>query len=444
MNKNISVYQVSDLLNEMRRLMEVSYPEIWIEGELSSLSTPASGHIYFSLKDEKSQLRCAMFRSRVDINRYKPQVGDLVKVRAKISVYTARGDLQCIVQHIEEAGEGLLQRRFEELKVKLKNQGLFDSNNKKNLPNFANNIGIITSPSGAAIKDVLSTLNRRCPAIPVTIYPVVVQGETAANSIIEAIKNAVQDGRCDVLILTRGGGSLEDLWCFNDELLANEIFNCPIPIVSGVGHEVDFTISDLVADHRAPTPTAAAEILSPDTNQLQKQIRSLWSRLTSSCNRYLQQEGQNVDHSFQQLVHPSQKLKINFERLNAQTKNLNYSMQQIFLQQKTTLNDHQYRLQAQTPDKQIAQLMKNGQTLANRLVLAKNQKLKATKQSYLALSQTLHAVSPLATLERGFSIARDDDNTILRDINKINIEDKISVQLNSGLLKCTIDEVIDH
>ena len=444
MNKNISVYQVSDLLNEMRRLMEVSYPEIWIEGELSSLSTPASGHIYFSLKDEKSQLRCAMFRSRVDINRYKPQVGDLVKVRAKISVYTARGDLQCIVQHIEEAGEGLLQRRFDELKVKLKKQGLFDSNNKKNLPSFANNIGIITSPSGAAIKDVLSTLNRRCPAIPVTIYPAVVQGETAANSIIEAIKNACQDSRCDVLILTRGGGSLEDLWCFNDELLANEIFNCPIPIVSGVGHEVDFTISDLVADHRAPTPTAAAEMLSPDTSQLQKQLRSLWSRLTSSCNRYLQQEGQNVDHSFQQLVHPAQKLNINFERLNTQTKNLQYSMQQILLQQKTTLNDFQYRLQAQRPDKLITQLMKNGQTLANRLVLAKNQKLKVTKQSYLAISQTLHAVSPLATLDRGFSITRNDDNTILRDINKITIKDKISVQLNSGLLKCTIDDVIDH
>ena len=195
-----------------------------------------------------------------------------------------------------------------------------------------------------------------------------VQGETAANSIIEAIKNACQDSRCDVLILTRGGGSLEDLWCFNDELLANEIFNCPIPIVSGVGHEVDFTISDLVADHRAPTPTAAAEMLSPDTSQLQKQLRSLWSRLTSSCNRYLQQEGQNVDHSFQQLVHPAQKLNINFERLNTQTKNLQYSMQQILLQQKTTLNDFQYRLQAQRPDKLITQLMKNGQTLANRLV----------------------------------------------------------------------------
>ena len=177
MNRNSNVYQVSQLTDEMRRLMEVSYPEIWIEGELSSLSTPASGHLYFSLKDERSQLRCAMFKGRASINRYKPKAGDLVRVRAKISVYSARGDLQCIVQHIEEAGEGLLQRRFEELKAMLNGQGLFNQSNKKNIPSFAKHIGIVTSPSGAAVRDIISTLKRRCPGIPVTVYPAVVQGE---------------------------------------------------------------------------------------------------------------------------------------------------------------------------------------------------------------------------------------------------------------------------
>ena len=331
MNKATSIYQVSDLLNEMRRLMEASYAEIWIEGELSSLSTPASGHLYFSLKDQQSQLRCAMFRNRASTSKYNPKVGDLVRVRAKISVYTARGDLQCIVQYIEEAGEGLLQRRFEELKTKLKAQGLFEPAHKQPLPSFAEHIGIITSPTGAAIKDVISTLQRRCPAIPVIIYPAVVQGQSAAASIIEAIRNARQHGQCDVLVLTRGGGSLEDLWCFNDENLANEIFDCPIPIISGVGHEVDFTIADLVSDLRAPTPTAAAEILSPDTNQLQSQLRSLWLRLSNSGHRYLQQSGQNVDHSFQQLVHPKQQLSIIRERLNVQANHFKRSIEQTFL-----------------------------------------------------------------------------------------------------------------
>jgi len=206
MSRNKNVYQVSQLTDEMRRLMEVSYPEIWIEGELSSLSTPVSGHIYFSLKDERSQLRCAMFKRRASISRYRPIAGDLVRVRAKISVYPARGDLQCIVQHIEEAGEGILQRRFEELKASLNAQGLFDQSHKKAIPVFPKHIGIVTSPSGAAIRDIISTLKRRCPGIPVTIYPAIVQGDTGASSIIKAIQDAVAHQRCDVLLLSRGGG----------------------------------------------------------------------------------------------------------------------------------------------------------------------------------------------------------------------------------------------
>ena len=295
MNRNTNVYQVSQLSEEMRRLMETSYPEIWIEGELSSLSTPASGHLYFSLKDERSQLRCAMFKGRAGISRYRPKVGDLVRVRAKISVYTARGDLQCIVQHMEEAGEGVLQRRFEELKEKLSNEGLFQQSHKQPLPFFPKRIGIVSSPTGAAVRDIISTLKRRCPGIPVTIYSAVVQGDTASNSIASAIRDAVQHQACDILLLSRGGGSLEDLWCFNHEDLAREIHRCPIPIVSGVGHEVDVTISDLVADLRAPTPTAAAELVSPDRDQLCNQLASLQFRLPRSLERLLQTKSQQVD-----------------------------------------------------------------------------------------------------------------------------------------------------
>lgn len=443
MSKQTPVYQVSDLLNEMRRLMEVSYPEIWIEGELSSLSTPASGHLYFSLKDEQSQLRCAMFRNRASINRYKPNVGDLVRVRAKISVYTARGDLQCIVQHIEEAGEGLLQRRFEELKAKLNSQGLFNSEHKQQLPSFAKRIGIITSPTGAAVKDILSTLKRRCPGIPITIYPAVVQGETAAKTIIEAIQNATRHNQCDVLIVTRGGGSLEDLWCFNDEQLANTIFTSPIPIVSAVGHEVDITISDLVADQRAPTPTAAAEILSPDTTTLQNQLRSLSYRLANNSKRHFQYKAQNVDSLFRQLVHPKQQLKLNQERLQVVSKILKQTVQRTLTQKTANLSQSQQRLTAQSPHKKLEQLQKQSQSLADRLLLAKTQKLKSYQQQYLTFSKTLHAVSPLATLDRGFSITRKTDNAILRNVDDIDVDETIQVQLKSGSLKCTVNEIAE-
>ncbi|MBX2846683.1 MAG: exodeoxyribonuclease VII large subunit [Acidiferrobacterales bacterium] len=441
MNKAKTVYQVSDLLNEMRRLMEVSYPEIWIEGELSSLSAPASGHLYFSLKDEQSQLRCAMFRNRASISRYQPKAGDLVRVRAKISVYTARGDLQCIVQHIEEAGEGILQKRFEELKQKLNQQGLFDSNHKQSLPSFAQRIGIITSPTGAAVKDVLSTLNRRCPGIPVTIYPAVVQGESAPESIIGAIKNANQHQQCDVLILTRGGGSLEDLWCFNDERLANEIFNCAIPIVSGVGHEVDFTIADLVADQRAPTPTAAAELLSPDNNQLQAQLQSLWFRLTNGGNRLIQQQAQRVDHTFQLLVHPKEQLHLKFERLQQQAKNLSRVSRQSLQHRLIKSNQMRQRFKALSLNKRIEQSRRSNRSLNDRLQLSMQQNLKSFQQQTTSASQTLNAVSPLATLDRGFSITRDKQKQILRDSEQVKINQSINVQLKSGTLECTVDVV---
>jgi len=439
MSHSVTVYQVSELSNEMRRLMERSYPEIWIEGELSSLSAPASGHLYFSLKDNQSQLRCAMFKGRASINRYKPKAGDLVRVRAKISVYTARGDLQCIVQHIEEAGEGLLQRRFEELKTKLNAQGLFDQTHKKDIPPLPKHIGLITSASGAAVKDILTTLKRRCPGIPVTIYPTVVQGDTAAKNIIDAINNSVQHQKCDVLVLTRGGGSIEDLWCFNDEQLAQSIFNCPIPIVSGVGHEVDITIADLVADLRAPTPTAAAEMISPDTSHLLANLQSLHFRLPRSMQRLVEQKTQLIDMTTRQLVHPRQQLKQNQLKLETSSKRISQLMQQHLFQRQNQLKQSQQRFKTPITNSSLKKQKINN--LGQRFKLANSNNHKQLIQQFSSLSEQLHLVSPLATINRGFSIARDQNDKILRSKDQVEKNQMIEVQLSDGKLDCTVNEI---
>lgn len=439
MNQSPMVYQVSELSNEMRRLMETSYPEIWIEGELSSLSTPASGHLYFSLKDTNSQLRCAMFKGRASINRYRPRAGDLVRVRAKISVYTARGDLQCIVQHIEEAGEGLLQRRFEELKQRLNQQGLFNLEHKKTLPTFAKHIGLVTSPSGAAVKDILTTLKRRCPNIPVTVYPCVVQGETAAESIITAIGDAVQHGKADVIILSRGGGSLEDLWCFNDEQLAHAIYKCPILIVSGVGHEVDITIADLAADVRAPTPTAAAEIVSPDTKQLIAGIQSLHFRLPRSMERLLQRLSQNVDMTSRQLVHPRQQLKSKRQNLENTSQMLHRRMQLKLSWLNTQFSSTQTRFSS--PNKLFQSKASQIATVAKRLQLAQNNQFNRKVHRYTAIADQLNMVSPLATLDRGFSITRNQSSNIVKKIQQTKVDDQLSIQLSNGEIECKVTNI---
>lgn len=443
MSQSKNVYQVSQLTDEMRRLMEVSYPEIWIEGELSSLSTPASGHLYFSLKDERSQLRCAMFKGRASINRYKPKAGDLVRVRAKISVYTARGDLQCIVQHIEEAGEGLLQRRYEELKNNLNAEGLFDQSHKKTLPSFPKHIGVVSSPSGAAVRDIISTLKRRCPGIPVTLYPAVVQGETAAKSIISAIGDAVQHQCADVLIVSRGGGSLEDLWCFNHEDLARAIYKCPIPVVSGVGHEVDVTISDLVADLRAPTPTAAAELVSPNTEQLVNQLDTITFRLPKSFERLLQRKAQQVDMTGKQLVHPKRQLEINKDKLRQTAKRLERRVENLLSRQNERLGHQSLRFSNQTPSKLIQQKSLAAQSLFKRLHRNNTLQIDSTRRNLENLAGQLHLISPLATLSRGFTIAKDDKGNIIRHASQVRSNETISLTLAKGHLDCTVNEVKD-
>ncbi|NNG14391.1 MAG: exodeoxyribonuclease VII large subunit, partial [Gammaproteobacteria bacterium] len=273
------VFSVSELSGAARELLEDNFPLIWVEGEISNLAQPASGHIYFSLKDPSAQLRCAMFRMKRRLLDFDPENGQQVLVRAKVSLYEARGDFQLIIEHMEEAGDGALRREYEAMKRRLRNEGLFEAAHKQAIPELPKQIGVLTSPTGAAIRDILSVLKRRFPSIPILIYPVPVQGQGATKKIAQAIELANIRRECDVLLLSRGGGSLEDLWAFNEELLAHAIFKSEIPIVSAVGHEVDFTIADFVADVRAATPSAAAELLSPDRQEWLARLNSLQRRL---------------------------------------------------------------------------------------------------------------------------------------------------------------------
>ncbi|MFS8609180.1 MAG: exodeoxyribonuclease VII large subunit, partial [Gammaproteobacteria bacterium] len=289
------VYTPSRLNREARMLLERGLPALWLEGEISNFSRPSSGHWYFSLKDEAAQIRCAMFRQRNVLARFTPKDGMHVQARGRVSLYEPRGDYQFILDYIEEAGEGLLRRKFEELKNKLAAEGLFDPARKRSLPKIPRRIGVITSPTGAAIRDILHILKRRFCSIPVLIYPVQVQGAAAAPQIAAAIRLAGRRAECDVLILARGGGSLEDLWAFNEEIVARAIYECPIPIVSGVGHEVDFTIADFVADVRAPTPSGAAELVVPDSAEWVRAFATLERRLTSTLRRLLNERIQRMD-----------------------------------------------------------------------------------------------------------------------------------------------------
>ena len=333
-----------------------------------------------------------------------------------------------------------MQRRFEELKASLNQQGLFDQTHKKPIPAFAKHIGIVTSPSGAAVRDIVSTLKRRCPGIPITIYPAVVQGDSAANSIIQAMRDAVQHQQCDVLLLSRGGGSLEDLWCFNHEQVAHEIYNCPIPVVSGVGHEVDVTIADLVADLRAPTPTAAAELVSPNTEQLINQLASLTFRLPRSFERLIQRRAQQVDFAGRQLVHPRQQLERNRSKVEQTSIRLQSLMSSRLKQPKLAADNLSKRLIYQNPNKLLETKTSDISTMSQRLHKATQTKLALTKRSTEHIASKLHLVSPLATLDRGFAIARDNTNAIVRSTQQVGKDDTIDLQLSDGKLACKVVE----
>lgn len=437
------IYTVSRLNHESRTLLEQTFPLIWIEGEISNLAKPSSGHFYFSLKDQDAQVRCAMFRNRNIHLRFKPEEGQQVLLRARISLYEGRGEFQIIAEHMEEEGDGALLRAFEQLKLKLATEGLFDSAHKKPLPKLAKRIGIITSPSGAAVQDILTVLKRRFPAIPVLIYPTSVQGKAAIQEIVDAIQLANQRKECDVLILARGGGSLEDLWCFNEERVAYTIYESSIPIISGIGHEVDITIADLVADQRAPTPSAAAEQISPDVDEWAYTVTLLGRRMNNTIQDVLNQLKQQLTWLYKSLQqqHPGNYLQQHSQRLDNLEQHLKNYKKHYFRHQWATLAHCFNELQQHTPMHQLNNMNMHCQNLSTRLQQAARQQLALHNQRLAIPARALNAVSPLATLDRGYAITRRKrDNKILQDTDDVKIGEKIETRLARGTLLCNVEK----
>lgn len=435
------IYSVCRLNAEARALLEGAFPLIWVQGELSNVSRPSSGHLYFTLKDASAQVRCAMFRGNNRFLKFRPEDGAQVVIRANLSLYEARGDYQLIVQSMEEAGDGALQRAFEVLKQKLAVEGLFDAAHKAELPTLPKRIGVITSPTGAAIRDILSVLQRRFPAIPVLIYPVSVQGAGAGKEIAATIRRADQRRDCDVLIVARGGGSLEDLWAFNEEIVARAIYECGIPIVSGVGHEVDFTIADFVADQRAPTPSVAAEMVSPDQNEWLNQLRALDSELYKRLRRKQERLGERLNWLSKRLQqqHPGQRLRQRAQRLDELEQRLRLALRAGQRHRRAQLATLMARLQQHHPAPRLQHLRDLEAALARRLHTATRTHLQRLRQKLTGAMRALDTVSPLATLDRGYAIVTTADGQVLRDAQRTQPGDQVTARLAQGRLRCTVD-----
>lgn len=436
------IYTVSRLNREVRTVLEGSFPLIWLEGEISNLARPGSGHWYFTLKDEAAQVRCAMFRNRNILVKGKPENGMQVLVRARIGLYEARGEYQLVIEHLEEAGDGALRRAFEVLKAKLDAAGLFDQAHKQPIPALPRSIGVITSPTGAAIHDILTTLKRRFPGIPVIVYPVPVQGAEAAGEIARMITLAGERNECDVLLLARGGGSLEDLWAFNEEVVARAIYACPIPLVAGVGHEVDITIADFVADQRAPTPTAAAELVSPNQQEWRQRLLQLQSRLQRTAMRMLDARQQQLRYVSGRLPHPARRLEERLQRLDELALRRNHAMQHLLRHRDAEIKMMQERLQQFSPRQRLAQYRLQSHNLGTRLLTALRHRLQHQQQQLQHLAHALDTVSPLATLSRGYAIVTTAaDDKIVRRASEVNTGDTIHTRLAQGRLESTITKI---
>ncbi len=434
------IFTVSRLNREVRALLELSLPLIWLEGELSNLARPASGHMYFSLKDEKAQVRCAMFRMRNMHLRFQPENGTHVLVRARVGLYEARGEYQLIVEHMEEAGDGALRRQFEELKSRLAKEGLFDEAAKRPLPALPRQLGIVTSPTGAAIRDILTVLQRRFPAIPIIIYPVPVQGVGAGREIARMIARAGERDECDVLIVGRGGGSLEDLWAFNEEVVARAIRDCPVPVVSAVGHEIDFTIADFAADHRAPTPSAAAEVVSPDRTEWLERLSARESRLRRCMNSQLQQSTQRLHWLKKRLKHPGRRLTEIAQRLDEMEQRMRRAQRGHLRHLSVRLDRARAHLARVAPSNRIQRLESRRRELERRLQVAVEHRQEAAAQRLASAARALDSVSPLSTLSRGYAIVSREDHTVVRRYTDVKTGDRVNARLHEGHLVCRVEE----
>ena len=444
-NPKTIIYSVSQLNRNVKSLLEQNFFAIQITGEISNLSRPSSGHLYFSLKDERAQVRCALFRSQAQRLKFIPENGLQIQASASVSLYEARGDYQLIINQMQETGDGALRRAFEQLQAKLAAKGLFAAEHKRPLPLIPKAIGIITSPSGAAIRDILSVLARRFPSIPVIIYPVMVQGNDAKYQINQAIISANQRKECDVLLLARGGGSLEDLWAFNEEMVANAIYKSHIPIISGIGHETDTTVADYVADLRAATPTAAAEHCTPDGQHWLGQFQAYEQRLGQLIKNRIQQTTQHLDWLTKNLhlQHPGKQLQSKSQRLDELELRLTNKLKNQLSQAKARLTADHARLWQYNPAHTVQQFKSEYLALNQRFNASIQTKLHEQHEKLSHLSQTLNIVSPLATLQRGYTLSTDEKNNLITSTQQLSVGQTIKTRLATGSISSQIQE-IDH
>ncbi|PJK09643.1 exodeoxyribonuclease VII large subunit [Lysobacteraceae bacterium NML95-0200] len=475
----------SQLNTLARGLLEDSFPLLWIEAELGNVARPASGHLYFNLKDARAQVRAAMFRGRAASLRFAPREGQKVLARGKLTLYEPRGDYQIIIEQMEEAGEGALRRAFEALKARLQAEGLFAAERKRPLPFLPRRIAVLTSPSGAVIRDICSVLSRRFPLIELELLPIPVQGEGAAAHITQMLQRAHASGRYDLLLLARGGGSLEDLWAFNDEQLARAIAASPIPVVSAIGHETDFTLADFAADLRAPTPSAAAELIAPDQQAIAQRLDRARQRMQTGTAQQLQQNMQRLDYArlrlearspgaqldlarlrqqqLRQRLHsalaqrlqtalqrttqavrtleshaPERRLAMLAAQQQAMAHRLQRAWQQTWQQARQRSQSAGHRLQQQHPGGRLQQLQQRLAQLATRPQAAIHQQLRLQQQQLQGVARALNAVSPLATLARGYSILHSADGRVLRSVHTVQPGDALSARLADGTLQLQV------
>lgn len=457
------IYTVSDFLSLCNKTIENNIPTCWLQGEISNLSRPASGHWYFSLKDNRGQIRCALFRLNQRNIKFNPENGLEVLVRAAPTLYEARGDFQLIIQHVEPVGVGNLQLAFEQLKTKLKDEGLFDISHKKPLPAEVNTIGVVSSSNGAVIRDIIKVLNKRYPFAEILLFDCVVQGESSAEKLTQAIKAADQSNRCDVLIVARGGGSLEDLWAFNEEVLARAIFATKTPVISAVGHETDTTIADFVADVRAPTPSAAAMLATPDRLELLSKVAKFYSNLSQLTQQALNQHQSTLNQLSTRLPSPNRQLNLFSQRLDGLNTHLNYQIKTKLQFNQSKLSTLFEQLKQHSPSGKIShnqqlnhlakiQLQKNIQRLVvqhkntlnglhERLEKSIDNRVEWQKNKLAQHTLGLNHLSPLSTLSRGYSISTTQDNQVLHSVTDVKIGGSITTLLSDGKVYSQVKKI---
>ncbi|MEF9417879.1 MULTISPECIES: exodeoxyribonuclease VII large subunit [Xanthomonas] len=439
-DRNEQILTPSQLNSLARDLLEGSFPLVWVEAELSSVTRPASGHLYFTLKDARAQIRCAMFKPKSTWLKFQPREGLRVLARGRLTLYEARGDYQLVLDHMEEAGEGALRRAFDELRARLAAEGLFDAERKQALPAHVQRLAVITSPSGAAVRDVLSVLARRFPLLEVDLLPSLVQGDSAAAQITSLLQRADASGRYDVILITRGGGSLEDLWAFNDERLARAIAAAQTPVVSAVGHETDFSLSDFVADVRAPTPSVAAELLVPDQRELVARVRRAQARMTQLQQHALGNAMQRADRLALRLraQSPQARLQMLHRRQEDAGRQLRARMMHVLERLQARVQRGQAQLQSYNPQRHLAGLQQRLRALHPQAAMQR--RLQHDQLQLRSIARSLEAVSPLATVARGYAIVtRPANGSVVRSAAEVVTGERLRAQLADGSIEVRVE-----